>query len=221
MPGTTITSYSPVSRAIGVTCDSVDRRLVVDDRADHHHAAHHQRVRIALARAHELRKADRAAGATLVVDRHLLDDVAALQRRLQRTAGLVPAAARRRGHQDLQAVERDCRPARHQNKRGRRTCNPAAGAYNFPDETFQDLQAVQRCRGAARHQRQCGRHECESAPYTNQIAYQALHDSSDVVKLSQPQRTRLRAAPVCGAACVGRPMLPLILPLRHPRPGEV
>ena len=83
----------------------VDGRLVAEDGADHHHAADHHRVRIALARAYELRKADRAAGAALVVDRDFLDDVAALQRRLQRAAGLIPAAAGRRGHQDFQAVD--------------------------------------------------------------------------------------------------------------------
>ena len=75
----------------------VDRRLVGDDRADHHHAADHQHVGVALARAHELRETDRAAGAALVVDGDLRDDLVRLQRSLQRAAGLIPAASRRGG----------------------------------------------------------------------------------------------------------------------------
>ena len=69
------------------------RRLVEDDAADHHHAADHHGVRIALRRVDELREADGARGAALVVELHAGNQLGALHRGGEVAAGLVPAAA--------------------------------------------------------------------------------------------------------------------------------
>ena len=61
--GTTISSYSPVSRASGVTSSRRDRRLVGQDGAHHDQAADQDRVALALLAGDELGEADRAAGA--------------------------------------------------------------------------------------------------------------------------------------------------------------
>ena len=103
--GTTITSYSPVRRAIGVTCDSLTGDLLVTMAPTITMPPTISALRIALLRVHELRDADGAAGAALVVDLHLRNELALLHRGLQRAPGLVPAAARVGGHEDLQAVE--------------------------------------------------------------------------------------------------------------------
>ena len=104
--GTTTTWNSPVRRAIGVRSVSLHRRLVGDDRADHHHAADHQRVALAL---HWLTNCGRptappAPGACSNLN--CLDDAVGTQHLLDGAAGLVPAAAGRRRHEDLQAVQR-------------------------------------------------------------------------------------------------------------------
>ena len=71
----------------------VDRRLLEDDAADHHHAGDHQRVRIALGGVDELREPDRAGGAALVVELDAAHELGALHRRGELAPGLVPAAA--------------------------------------------------------------------------------------------------------------------------------
>ena len=89
----TKTLYSLVRRAIGVACDRLHRRLAGDDAAEHHGAHHHQRVRVALAGVDELRQAERAGGAALVLVVTDDGDAGILQRLAERAAGGVPAAA--------------------------------------------------------------------------------------------------------------------------------
>jgi hypothetical protein len=83
----------------------VDRRPVEDDAADHHHAADQQGVRIALGAVDELREADRAGGAALVLELHRLHELVGLQRRGERATRLVPAAARIGGDHHLDRAQ--------------------------------------------------------------------------------------------------------------------
>ena len=78
---------------------------------DHDEAVDQKRVAVARVLLGELRQPDGAAGARHVLDRHLLDDAAALHHFLQRPRGLVPAAAGIGRRDDLQLVERQRRAA--------------------------------------------------------------------------------------------------------------
>ena len=67
--GTAMTSYSPVSRAIGVTSASVTGERLRHDAAEHDQAGDHHRVAVAALGADEAREADRARRARNVLDR--------------------------------------------------------------------------------------------------------------------------------------------------------
>ena len=97
-----MTSYSPVSRATGVTSRERDRRRVHHHAAEHDQPRDHQGVAAPALGAHEPRQADRAGGAGDVLDRHRPHQPLGLQRLLQRAGRLVPAAARRGGRGDAQ-----------------------------------------------------------------------------------------------------------------------
>ena len=92
--GTTMTTYSLVRRAMGVTMVRSTDGLAQDDAADHDHAAHHHRTAVALGVVDELGEAERAARAAFVLELSAADDAGCLHRRREVAAGLVPAAAR-------------------------------------------------------------------------------------------------------------------------------
>ena len=102
---TAIISYSPVSRASGVTSSRRHRRLVGEDGADHDQAADQDRVAAALLAGDELGEPDRAAGTRDVLDLHARGEAGLLERRLHGPRGLVPAAAGAGGGDDLQALD--------------------------------------------------------------------------------------------------------------------
>ena len=82
------------------------RGLVGRDRADHDHAHHHQRVRVAGVVVHQLREPDRAARAFDIEDLDGVVDDPALQHLLDLTRGRVPSAARRGRRHDLERFAR-------------------------------------------------------------------------------------------------------------------
>ncbi len=84
------------------------RALVGNARADHHHAADHDGVALALLLAHETRKADHAAGAAHVLDLEFAEDAIGTHGGFDRTAGRVPATARCRRDEDIEAGNRLC-----------------------------------------------------------------------------------------------------------------
>ena len=131
--GTTSASNSPVRRAIGVTSREIVGRLVGDDRADHDHAGNHQRIALAVPLVDELRQADRAAGAADIGDLRAGDQLLAAQHLVHGARRLVPAAAGRRRHEelDLRRVLRECACERE-------GCREAAAAV--VDQEFTSVQ---------------------------------------------------------------------------------
>ena len=104
--GTTTTWYSPVRRAIGVTCDRLTGDLLVMIAPTITMPPIIIALPVALARVDELREADGAAGAALVVDGDcgtMLSSCSAACSARPVWSQPPPGAA---GHQDLQAVQR-------------------------------------------------------------------------------------------------------------------
>ena len=83
-----------------------DRALVGDDGAHHHHAADHQRVPLPLPLVQELRQPDRTARAADIGDLHPFHGAGRAQNLLDGACGLIPAAAGRGWHEDLEKVDR-------------------------------------------------------------------------------------------------------------------
>ncbi len=100
--GTATISYSPVSRAIGVTCAERHRRLIPEDRAEHHEAVDEQRLAIAAPAVDELRETDGACRPWYVLDLHRCRQRLPFDLALHLARELVPATSRRRRCNDGQ-----------------------------------------------------------------------------------------------------------------------
>ncbi len=100
--GTATISYSPVSRAIGVDLRQRYRRLIPEDRAEHHEAVHEQRVAIAAPAVNELCETDGACRPGHVLDLHRRRQRLAFDLALHLARELVPATSRRRRRNDGQ-----------------------------------------------------------------------------------------------------------------------
>ena len=86
----------------------VDRALLQHDAAYHDHAAHHQRVRVALGAVDELGEAEGARRTALVLELDGAHHLGRLHRGGERPPRLVPAAARVGRDHHLQRADRLC-----------------------------------------------------------------------------------------------------------------